>query len=166
MRVTGGLKTDLKMDISIETYRTRIGTFVPRETGTFKLRTRSLNPTEGNLKYKLKKTKFHEIFIFCLVWLLLWENGSISSRSNVHDRVIENNQTLEPRCCIVKPDVSFWSLGLRWSYSRSKINILHYIYGNRRNLGYKYFSWNCDRGLLSKHKIEDVRNFATKHNPH
>ena len=43
---------------------------------------------------------------------------------------------------------------------------MHYTNGNRRNLGYRYFSWNCDRGLLSKNKIEDIRVFASKHSPH
>ena len=40
------------------------------------------------------------------------------------------------------------------------------MYGNRRNLGYKYFSWNCDRAYLSKNKIEDVKQIATRHKPH
>ena len=61
---------------------------------------------------------------------------------------------------------SQWVSGLCWSYSRTKTNLAHYTYGNRRNLGYRFFFWNCDRGLLSKHKIEDVRVFAAKHSPH
>ena len=41
------------------------------------------------------------------------------------------------------------------------------MYGNnRRNLGYKYFSWKCDRAYLSKNKIEDMKQIAIRHNPH
>ena len=60
----------------------------------------------------------------------------------------------------------FWVAGLNWSYGNAKVNLSHYVYGNRKNIGYKYFSWNCDRGLISKHKIEDVRVFAARHRPH
>ena len=42
----------------------------------------------------------------------------------------------------------------------------HILYGNRRNLGYKYFFWNCDRGFLSKNKIEDVKQVVSRHKPH
>ena len=73
---------------------------------------------------------------------------------------------MRPVCIFLTPNLSSWCFGLSWSYPTSKINVLHYTYGNRRNLGYKYFSWNCDRGLLSKHKIEDVRIVAEKYKPH
>ena len=46
----------------------------------------------------------------------------------------------------------------------NKLN--HIINGNRRNVGYKYFSWNCDRGLIGKNKIDDIRIFAAKYKPH
>ena len=44
--------------------------------------------------------------------------------------------------------------------------LCHILYGYRRNLGYKYFSWNCDRAYLSKNKIEDVKQIAIRHKPH
>ena len=55
---------------------------------------------------------------------------------------------------------------INWDSGLSNNKRSHILYGNRRNLGYKYFSWNCDRGLLAKHKIEDVRVFAARHKPH
>ena len=57
---------------------------------------------------------------------------------------------------------------LTWASSSSlSINKLcQILFGNRRNLGYKYFSWNCDRAYLSKNKIEDVKQIATRHKPH
>ena len=39
------------------------------------------------------------------------------------------------------------------------------MFGNRRNIGYKYFTWNCDRGLLTKNKLEDIKCFAVDHKP-
>ena len=33
-------------------------------------------------------------------------------------------------------------------------------------MGYKYFNWNCDRGLLSKNKLDDIKRIADKHHPH
>ena len=55
---------------------------------------------------------------------------------------------------------------ISWNSNLSVNKRTHILNGNRRNLGYKYFSWNCDRALLSKNKIEDVRVFASRHQPH
>ena len=44
--------------------------------------------------------------------------------------------------------------------------LCHSLNGNRRNLGYNYFMWNCDRGLLSENKIEDIKFFVEKRNTH
>ena len=51
-------------------------------------------------------------------------------------------------------------------YNKSLNKMCHILYGNRRNIGYKYFSWNCGRGLLSKNKIEDIKQVAIRHKPH
>ena len=55
---------------------------------------------------------------------------------------------------------------LNWGSDLSINKLCHIIYGNRRNVGYKYFSWNCDRGFISKKKHEDVKVFAERHKPH
>ena len=112
------------MAICIESYRARIGTYVPNKSKTKKF--------YQNVNKKRKSTKQSSIHL----WLAL-----IS--------------------IIIIP-----YLGLKWPYPSFKGNLEHYIYGNKRNCGYKYFSWNCDRGFISKHKIEDVRIFAEKHKPH
>ena len=44
--------------------------------------------------------------------------------------------------------------------------LCHIIFGNRTNIGYKYFSWNCDRALLQQKKIEDIKLIANRHKPH
>ena len=57
------------------------------------------------------------------------------------------------------------NIGLKWSYGLSVNKLNHILNGNRRNVGYKYFSWNCDRGLIGKNKIDDIRIFAAKYKP-
>ena len=44
--------------------------------------------------------------------------------------------------------------------------LCHIMDGNRRNPGYKYFSWNCDRGFISENKLEDLKCFAFRNKPH
>ena len=71
--------------------------------------------------------------------------------SNQHSQITQNE--------IINPH-------LNWGYNISVNKLCHILYGNRRNVGYKYFSWNCDRGLLSKNKIEDIKQLAARHKPH
>ena len=58
--------------------------------------------------------------------------------------------------------VSFTLMGINIDINK----ICHILFGNRRNIGYKYFSWNCGRGLLSKNKLDDVKNISQRHKPH
>ena len=155
------------MGIDIESYRVRIGMFVPKGPKCFKSRNsfKFTNNLE-NLKFnKSKKTTLQEIFISSLVWILLLTMSTMKIRNN-QSQITENKQKFGHSCDVFQTLPSSFSVGISWSYSSANGNLMHYIYGNRRNLGYKYFSWNCDRGLLSKHKIEDVRIFAQKHKPH
>ena len=59
-----------------------------------------------------------------------------------------------------------YQAGLSWSNPLSVNKLCHIIYGNRTNFGYKYFTWNCDRALLSQSKIEDIKYIADRHKPH
>ena len=154
------------MGISIESYRIRIGTFVPKEPKSFKIKRYKFSSNSCNIKYKLKKTTIREVFISCMVWIMIYSSMTIWNTSNVQSQLLRSNRIIEPGCDNVQSFSNQWGAGLSWSYSRSKVNLMHYTNGNRRNLGYRYFSWNCDRGLLSKNKIEDIRVFASKHSPH
>ena len=54
-----------------------------------------------------------------------------------------------------------------WGSSLSINKLSHIKNGNkRRNIGYKYFTWNCDRALLSQNKLADIKIFASRHKPH
>ena len=56
--------------------------------------------------------------------------------------------------------------GLSWSSQNSSNKLCHILFGNRRNMVYSYCTWNCDRGLISKNKLEDIKLIAHKHHPH
>ena len=47
-----------------------------------------------------------------------------------------------------------------WSQTNALVQ-----FGNKRNIGYKYLSWNCDRGFLAHRKIDDIKLFAQKYKP-
>jgi hypothetical protein len=53
-------------------------------------------------------------------------------------------------------------IGINWMFPVNNNTIWYCLNGNRRNLGYKYVMWNCDRGVLS----EDIELFAEKRMPH
>ena len=37
---------------------------------------------------------------------------------------------------------------------------------NRRNIGYTYLAWNCDKGFLAQRKLDDIKIAAEKYTPH
>jgi hypothetical protein len=53
-----------------------------------------------------------------------------------------------------------------WMTAKQMNKFCHMRDGNRRNPGYKYFSWNCDRGFLSGNKLEDLKCYAFRNKPH
>ena len=58
-------------------------------------------------------------------------------------------------------------MGMNWMYcNRGPNSLAHSLNGNRRNIGYNYFLWNCDRGIISENKLDDIKNFAAKKKPH
>ena len=42
---------------------------------------------------------------------------------------------------------------------------MHALFGNKRNIGYKYLAWNCGRGFISENKIEDLKMTIERHKP-
>ena len=57
-------------------------------------------------------------------------------------------------------------LGLSGFCSSDINQICHSLTGNRRNIGYTYLGWNCDKGLLAQKKLEDIKIAAERHRPH
>ena len=139
------------MEISLQQYRISIGTYL-----------KSGLPKHGNIfrknKSNLKKSKLpvcqlficfilHLTLCACLITTAAWisnpymepycmETESSTCMKPFPQRPQEFNMTLQ---------YVTWA-----SSSCLSINKLcHILFGNRRNLGYKYFFWNCDRGYLS-----------------
>ena len=51
-------------------------------------------------------------------------------------------------------------------YPTININtICHLLFGNRRNVGYTYLAWNCDKGFFAQKKLDDIKIAAGRHNP-
>ena len=156
------------MTISLETYRCRIGMFLPSSKRKAKLNLHSSKQYFSvRRKSKSEQTSRLDVLISCLIWTALF--GSFGGFFN-HEDCFGNLEIGSQKCRqlieVNGYENCFWTSGINWSYGTSSTNLNHYIYGNRKNVGYKYFSWNCDRGLISKHKIEDVRVFAARHKPH
>ena len=153
------------MGISLEAYRSNIGTFQFRKSINSKTGKTSWYKSKLNShlssKTKSRKTPtlgdFLISFLFYSIVFYVFfqcEHEAFAYRGNISSQKVQDK-------------LEILNLGtLNWGTSLSINKLCHIIYGNRRNVGYKYFGWNCDRGFLSKKKHDDVKVFATRHNPH
>ena len=139
------------MGIDIENYRLRIGTFQPSGIKS-KLRGNSnkkqfqyfMNFASRNCR---RKTTLSDIFVgmgfYLVILTLVCGNASNTEISN-HCKPLLNNDipsyTSPSNGCFV------------WKTKKEMNKIWHMKDGNKRNPGYKYFSWNCDRGFISENK--------------
>ena len=61
---------------------------------------------------------------------------------------------------------------INWSYCCKTNQLQHSLLGNKRQLGYKLASWNCNRGLVHRvdgmdsDKLVDIKLFIEKNKPH
>ena len=61
----------------------------------------------------------------------------------------------------MRSNSEYWSIG-----SKKKMNKLnHALNGNRRNLGYKYLAWNCDKGFVAEKKLDELKVYMHKSKP-
>ena len=68
---------------------------------------------------------------------------------------------------ITKSENDLYSIrrGISWSFPNLGSKLAHALFGNKRNIGYKYLSWNCGRGFLSEQKIDDLKHTINRHKP-
>ena len=151
------------MGIDIANYRQRIGTFHP--TGNKHKSRGQLNARQfeffTNQASKCNRNKTFDILvglgIYLAIYILIsgsidYEDCDLSSKSlNIKN---------------ISPTSSFSNGQFYWMTARQMNKYFHISNGNRRNPGYKYFSWNCDRGILSDNKTEDLKCCAFRNNPH
>ena len=170
------------MGVSIDSYRQKIGSFQFRKQNKPKIITRGWKSSlsEANAKSKLKITKpttLCEIISGLAVWLFilsaanreLWDTTQIVNPTNIIGNISTSTNlwTLTNLKLIENYEYLNSHSGTSLSFQMGGINkLMHSLNGNRRNLGYKYFTWNCDRAFLSENKIEDIKIFVEQKKPH
>ena len=135
--------------IDLETFRSRIGTY-QFQNG------RTKSQKLGNLLVnKLNKTvimkKFSSLFLVLIPFIMVALTLIYSPIISTYSKTDENNRTLIKFSGTLNQDQDqeeVWIPGISWSFCLSTNKLCHIIYGNRRNIGYKYFGWNCDRGKI------------------
>ena len=139
------------MEISLQHYRISIGTY--SLSGALKLKKIKLLTRKSIDRSKVKNSWNFIKILLCTIFLS-------SLQLQFCPLVLPLNMQLEKISVLNSTSqVSHENIlnpHLNWGLNLSINKLCHILYGNRRNFGYKYFSWNCDRGLLSKNKIEDV----------
>ena len=163
------------MAISIEAYRLNIGIY--QLSGTKKIKSFKKKSSPHGMKnpnfQNTKPTKLTNIFICAAFYLTLFIlfNNSIFNESNDGLNCNETNKckidgNVPNGWKVLESCANYPTLLTTWSASSDINKMCHIMFGNkRRNIGYRYFTWNCDRGLLSKNKLEDIKCFAAKHKP-
>ena len=152
------------MAVSLDIYRQSIGLY--QLSGTKKMKSfkrksfsKAMNPRQFQ---NYRKTEISDTFLCCGFYLALFLllNCSILNETNVNKNVLENSScrnTSIPQGIFI----------ISWGASLDTNLLCHIMFGNgRRNIGYKYFTWNCDRGLITRNKLEDIKCFAATHKHH
>ena len=148
------------MGILLESYRQTIGLFQFKRRKSLKI----MNNCSPVFKERSKGWSHALCLIFYLAILTSFPPTSdqtfgIESRTNLW-KTTKPIKTLHHLAFLQPP------IGLAWAFPSNNNKLCHCINGNRRNLGYKYFMWNCDRGILNENKLEDIKLFAEKRTPH
>ena len=159
------------MAVTLDVFRMRVGTY--NLSGTKKTRVfRCKAATNMNMFVKLSHNQKRKLnwkeqvlcaVLYTIVALTVVNNSASIGGNNVcHKQITSTCKILENMTTSEQTVILHgWGSGL------SINKLCHIKNGNkRRNIGYKYFTWNCDRGLLSQNKIEDIKMFASKHKPH
>ena len=146
------------MGNSLEQYRQRIGSY--QFSGTKQRRMYQSDIYNSKLLKNMsnqsgRKSNLKEVsyclFLYIIVYLAM---------ENLPDRSLSistfsQNQRFHDPCICVSSNSNFI-----WVSSKERNKLSHSLEGNRRNLGYKYFAWICDRGFLKENKLADLKCFA------
>ena len=147
------------MSISLESYRQRIGCFSQTPYSRSKVR---------NVFIKPRRNTFNLMLLFIRILLplslLILAPDSFYSPSQLNKSTL--NYKLHFNCEIDSILHPLWKTGISWSSSNDGNKLSHATNGNKRNMGYKYLSWNCGRGFISENKLEDLKMFIGRHEPH
>ena len=149
------------MGISIECYRQRIGCF----------RNNSSSKLKGYSYLKKQKKSFNSgSFFSVLLRTVLLFTIFVCAASDVQAPLSSSSRFTSSsylnRSIRCLPDQLYHHSGISWSSSTGGNKLIHALCGNKRNIGYKYLYWNCGRGFLSEHKIDDLKITIGRHKPH
>ena len=137
------------MCISLETYRQRIGCFTlaaPIRHKTNLQRNESSSPSS-----------------FLLLSILIISTASPNYSCPRYKTSFMSSLSSSSQCSALSLQPR---TGICWPFSNEGNTLVHALNGNKRNIGYKYLSWNCGRGLISENKMDDLKLFISRHQPH
>ena len=148
------------MGIDAIAYRYRIGVFEFRK----KRRVQRKNKIKAP-----KMNRNNPMFFMLLTFLMIHSPGPAIPRHSWNIS-FSTNSSFSP---ITQPsNISSTTSTISWSYCCQTNALQHSLNGNKRRLGYKLASWNCNRGLV-KHvdgmdsdKLVDIKLFINEHKPH
>ena len=167
------------MGVSLEIYRQRIGCYSFKGPNILSRYKRKSSKKSGS------KVFFTPMFKLLLNFFIFVQAASNSS-SNIQPCGSSSDgfQPSAVSCCALflpfpleaslsklssssnnKSEKFIQPCGIAWSYSNAGNKLVHALNGNIRNKGYKYLSWNCAKGFLSGHKLEDVKTTINRHKP-
>ena len=176
------------MGVSIDIYRVRIGAH------NLKVKCPKFNlsrPRPRIHRFSNTKPKTCIFKVLCIIVFLNQfsiQNSSYKSQLNQNRLIFKSHEPkiTAPTNCYRSTNILLQSLhdklsrqrlmqtdpletypmGIKASFPSSVNHFCHVLYGNRRNVGYNYLTWNCDKGFLSQNKLDDVKVAAAKLRPH
>ena len=161
------------MGNSLEQYRQQIGVYNSKH-----LKQKGAKMSKYQENNNLRKMKIMMVAYLCIyISVILWPNISSSATmpmvsSTVPTTLMQTTlstplyQPFLLLCVKTVENLVNHPLGLSGHCVNETNKLCHTLYGNRRNIGYTYLAWNCDKGFLSQKKLEDVKIAAEKHRPH
>ena len=167
------------MDISLQSYRQVIGAFQFKGVNKKSVMRKGWkSSSEYKARSKMKISKpilISDIILGILCWSILFllvnsDLYSNQSRLSYYNEIPQSSFRNHGGLTYVNIHETFELFcrrgGMIYSFESSSNKLMHSLNGNRRNLGYRYFVWNCDRAFLSDNKIEDVKVFVEQRKPH
>ena len=174
------------MGVSLEIYRQRIGCYSkngPKQK-YFPVKSAYYWKNNNLLSIKMLLISFvllHAANLICVFQPVgrSWSSSSLHCKSSSYQHcqlakpvpmsfhpfgISWSSSSLSNKICIM--EAVFQPVGMTWSYSNKGNKLAHALNGNKRNPGYKYLEWNCARGFLKEHKIDDLKVTINRHKPH
>ena len=146
------------MGNSLEQYRQRIGSY--QFSGTKprrRYRSTFSNTKLFNSVFKQsgRKTNLKEVSYCIIFYIIIFSVIEKISSGSSSGTSFSKTQSFHDPCRSISSNSKYF-----WVSSKARNKLCHSLEGNRRNYGYKYFAWNCDRGFLSENKLADLKCFA------